>query len=138
MNVRLCRETKRAAAPACGAAAHVWICPGRSGQENIELLNDRRKVLFVDRNVGHLEENELVSIHLDAEGQVQIADQLGADFLCDLLREIERDLEQLHVILGTEGMAFADPDYHAMQVFSTLFGGGMSSRLFQEIREQTP
>ncbi len=50
-------------------------------------------------------------------------------------REI-KDLEQAHLLLGFDGMAFDDPDFYAMAVFSTLFGGGMSSRLFQEIREK--
>lgn len=49
---------------------------------------------------------------------------------------VDRELEQLHVILGFRGVAFDDPDFHAMQVFSTLYGGGMSSRLFQEVREK--
>ena len=48
----------------------------------------------------------------------------------------ERDLEQLHLILGFDGVAFDHPDFPTMQVFSTLLGGGMSSRLFQEIREK--
>ncbi len=47
-----------------------------------------------------------------------------------------RDLEQAHVILGFEGVAYRDPDFYAMSVFSTLLGGGMSSRLFQEVREK--
>ncbi|MBI1777256.1 MAG: insulinase family protein [Proteobacteria bacterium] len=48
----------------------------------------------------------------------------------------DRDLEQLHVVLGFEGIGYHDPDYFAQAVFSTLFGGGMSSRLFQEVREK--
>jgi predicted Zn-dependent peptidase len=47
-----------------------------------------------------------------------------------------RDLEQVHVLLGFPGLAFDDPDYHALSVLSAAFGGGMSSRLFQEIREK--
>ncbi len=47
-----------------------------------------------------------------------------------------KDLEQAHLLLGFDGMAYDDPDFYAMAVFSTLFGGGMSSRLFQEIREK--
>ena len=47
-----------------------------------------------------------------------------------------RGLEQLHLILGYEGAGFQDPDYYAYSVFSTLLGGGMSSRLFQEVREE--
>jgi len=46
-----------------------------------------------------------------------------------------RELEQVHLVLGFEGVGHHDPDYYAEMVFSTLFGGGMSSRLFQEVRE---
>lgn len=49
---------------------------------------------------------------------------------------VEKDLEQLHLLLGFEGMGFHDPDFYAQQVLSMLFGGGMSSRLFQEVREK--
>ena len=54
----------------------------------------------------------------------------GGDF-----RE-SRELEQAHVVLGFEGMSYEDPEFHAASVLSTLFGGGMSSRLFQEVREK--
>ena len=39
-------------------------------------------------------------------------------------------------MLGFEGVSFRDEDYYAWQVLATLFGGGMSSRLFQEVREK--
>src|SRR6266850_814331 len=47
-----------------------------------------------------------------------------------------RDLEQLHLVLGFPGIPLGDPDYYAASVLSTAFGGGMSSRLFQEVREK--
>jgi predicted Zn-dependent peptidase len=50
-------------------------------------------------------------------------------------REI-RDLEQAHIVLGFPGFSASDPDYAAASVVSTALGGGMSSRLFQEIREK--
>jgi predicted Zn-dependent peptidase len=51
-------------------------------------------------------------------------------------RREERDLEQLHLVLGFPGVVLGDPDYYAASVLATAFGGGMSSRLFQEIREK--
>jgi predicted Zn-dependent peptidase len=45
------------------------------------------------------------------------------------------ELEQVHFCTGVEAFSFTDPDYFALQVFSTALGGGMSSRLFQEARE---
>jgi predicted Zn-dependent peptidase len=51
-------------------------------------------------------------------------------------RRTERDLEQLHLVLGFPGVGYLDADYYAQTVLSTFYGGGMSSRLFQEIREK--
>jgi predicted Zn-dependent peptidase len=48
----------------------------------------------------------------------------------------DSDLEQAHLVLGFPGVGVRDPDYWAVQVYATLLGGGMSSRLFQEIREK--
>ncbi|UTW54905.1 pitrilysin family protein [Kordiimonas sp. SCSIO 12610] len=47
-----------------------------------------------------------------------------------------RTLEQIHLTLGWKGCAFEHDDYYPMQIYSTVLGGGMSSRLFQEIREK--
>lgn len=48
----------------------------------------------------------------------------------------EKDLEQLHLALGFPGVTVHDADFHAAQVLATILGGGMSSRLFQEVREK--
>jgi len=44
--------------------------------------------------------------------------------------------EQAHVVIGTNGLARTDPDRFAFLIVNTALGGGMSSRLFQEIREK--
>ncbi|SDQ80058.1 pitrilysin family protein [Pseudovibrio sp. Tun.PSC04-5.I4] len=49
---------------------------------------------------------------------------------------IERELQELQVILGFEGLPYEHKDYYAVQVLSSILGGGMSSRLFQEVREK--
>ncbi len=48
----------------------------------------------------------------------------------------EDELEQVHLVVGYPGVAYEDPDFYPATVLSTLLGGGMSSRLFQEIRER--
>jgi predicted Zn-dependent peptidase len=47
-----------------------------------------------------------------------------------------RDSEQVHLLMGFEGPSFEGQDYYTAGVLSALFGGGMSSRLFQSIREE--
>lgn len=60
----------------------------------------------------------------------QYAHYVGGDF-----RE-DRDLMDAQIILGFEGRAYHMRDFYASQVLSMILGGGMSSRLFQEVREK--
>jgi predicted Zn-dependent peptidase len=48
----------------------------------------------------------------------------------------QRKTEQAHICFGTTGLARTDPDRFAFMVANTALGGGMSSRLFQQIRER--
>ena len=87
---------------------------------------------------GRIEHEALTTLAADAfsglsPGQEPVAEPTryeGGDF-----RE-NRELEQAHVVLGFAGISYEDPDFHAASVLSTLLGGGMSSRLFQEVREK--
>ena len=51
-------------------------------------------------------------------------------------RRETRDLEQVHFALGLAGPSIRDADFYPAQVYTTALGGGMSSRLFQKIREE--
>jgi predicted Zn-dependent peptidase len=84
---------------------------------------DHRK--FVD-----LVENHFAGLAPGTALQEEAADYQGGDY-----RE-SRDLEQVHFLLGFRGVDYHAPDYYTALLLSTLFGGGMSSRLFQEIREK--
>lgn len=46
-----------------------------------------------------------------------------------------KDTEQMHLCLGTKGLHQNSDDLYSLMVFNNLFGGGISSRLFQSIRE---
>ncbi len=49
----------------------------------------------------------------------------------------EKDIEQVHLCLGFEGMEHGDKDLYSLLAVNNILGGGMSSRLFQKIREET-
>lgn len=53
----------------------------------------------------------------------------------DALRR-DKDIEQVQICLGAQGVAQDSPDIYALSIFNNLFGGAMSSRLFQRIREE--
>ncbi|MCZ2203870.1 M16 family metallopeptidase [Bartonella sp. A05] len=59
-----------------------------------------------------------------------LANYVGGDF-----REY-RDLMDAQVVLGFEGRAYHARDFYATQILAIILGGGMSSRLFQEVREK--
>ena len=48
----------------------------------------------------------------------------------------KKETEQMHVLLGVPGLGQDDDDIYAMHIFNNILGGGLSSRLFQGIREQ--
>jgi predicted Zn-dependent peptidase len=95
----------------------------------------QRMVLVAAGNLTHRQLLELAQEHFAglSNGGRAVAEPAryrGGD------RRDNRDLEQVHLVLGFEGLGYHDPDYYALAVASTLLGGGMSSRLFQEIREK--
>jgi len=51
-------------------------------------------------------------------------------------KRVKRRLEQAHIVVGFEGVGYEHPDHYAINVFANVAGGGMSSRLFQEVREK--
>lgn len=94
-----------------------------------------RMVLAAAGNIDHAEivaqaEKAFGSLAGGQPGAATPGNYTGGDY-----REV-RDLEQAHLVLGFEGVGFDDPDYYALGVLSTALGGGMSSRLFQEVREK--
>jgi predicted Zn-dependent peptidase len=52
------------------------------------------------------------------------------------LSVVQRPIEQANILLGVEGIAASDPRRATLTVLNSILGGGMSSRLFQEIREK--
>ncbi len=93
---------------------------------------------FVIAAAGQLEHKrvvELVAQAFDALPGKGATETEPADYRGGEYRE-ERDLEQVHLVLGFDAVNYREPDYYPALVLSTLFGGGMSSRLFQEVREK--
>jgi predicted Zn-dependent peptidase len=57
-------------------------------------------------------------------------------FRPSLRHEVRADLQQLYLALGARGVSYSHPQRYAVAVLNTLLGGGMSSRLFQSVREE--
>ncbi|MCB2134446.1 MAG: insulinase family protein [Rhodobacteraceae bacterium] len=70
-----------------------------------------------------------------ARGRTKAPAQQPAQWQGGERREI-KDLEQVHFAMGFQAPAIRDVDFYTSQVYTTALGGGMSSRLFQKIREE--
>ncbi len=94
-----------------------------------------RIVLSAAGNVNHdefvaLAQDTFTTLPFKSPRATETLDYVNGDY-----RE-SRDLEQLHLVMGFNGLSYLDIEYYPMAVLSTLLGGGMSSRLFQEARER--
>jgi predicted Zn-dependent peptidase len=87
---------------------------------------------------GNLEHERLVDLvarHFADLPKAERHEPMAADYMGGEYRE-SRELDQAHIVLGFDAPAYGEPDYYPAMLLSTLLGGGMSSRLFQEIREK--
>ncbi|MBM6592672.1 M16 family metallopeptidase [Microvirga pudoricolor] len=50
-------------------------------------------------------------------------------------RRLPKKLEQANIVLGLPGLSFKDPNYYATHLFAHILGGGLTSRLWHEVRE---
>jgi predicted Zn-dependent peptidase len=80
--------------------------------------------------VVRLTERHFADLPTTVVGDPSLAEYRGGEF-----REA-RDLDQVHIVLGFPSVSYTHPDFYASMMLSTLLGGGMSSRLFQEVREK--
>jgi predicted Zn-dependent peptidase len=87
---------------------------------------------------GKVDHDALVRLAEEALGGLRSSSpEAGAPAnYCGGERAEDRALEQVHLVLGFEGISYGDDDYYAASVLSSVLGGGMSSRLFQEVREK--
>ncbi len=95
----------------------------------------RRMVVVAAGKIDHPRLLDLAAAAFDGLRRDQAPSPEPAAYHGGDYREL-RDLEQVHFLLGFESLSLLDPDFYALNLLSTLFGGGMSSRLFQEVREK--
>lgn len=87
---------------------------------------------------GAVNHEEFVSLCEEAFGGIPThtgAAEEGATYIGGDKR-VQKKNEQVNLVLGFEGVSYTDSEYYATGILSSIFGGGMSSRLFQEIREK--
>lgn len=82
-------------------------------------------------NVKAWAEAHLGSINVGGEN-TQVSRPLGTGGR----NEVQKDVEQVHFCIGTDACSIYDENIYTLRLLDSILGGGMSSRLFQEIREK--
>ena len=95
----------------------------------------KKMVVSAAGKINHDEFVEQITNSMNNLPQGKIDNRIKAAYKGGEYRE-EKDLEQVHLMLGFEGLNCHDDDYDALRVYSAIMGKGGSSRLFQEIREK--
>lgn len=94
-----------------------------------------RVVVSIAGNITHENALKEVEKHFSSIKPIAKKDKVTAEYSGGKYLE-ERDLEQAHIVLGKKGISYLSEDIYACQMLASILGGGMSSRLFQEIREK--
>lgn len=110
-------------------------------QDLFDYMEDRYKpsnlLVAVAGSADHEEVVELVSnaINMDRDKAVDPMDQPLTEY-SPFKNKITKPIEQTHMITGRRGLYYDHPDKYLLLLANTVLGGGMSSRLHQNIREK--
>ncbi|MBI4752989.1 insulinase family protein [Candidatus Desantisbacteria bacterium] len=122
----------------------IWGNPGVVNSLNRDALftfcNDYytpdRIIISATGNVSHEKTVDMLS----AFGQIKAKEKQDKGYhqpeVSSNIMVQEKDLEQVHFCLGTTGLPYTHEDRFVLRLLSVIIGGGMSSRLFQNIREK--
>ena len=85
-------------------------------------FDEQELINIIEQKFKHWENREINHTHIESDYHRKVVG-------------INKDLEQLHMCIGNKTIGRHDKNYHSLLVLNNLFGGTMSSRIFQEVRE---
>lgn len=88
--------------------------------------------------VGDIAEDDAVRVGERCASCFNVGEKKGDNVVCEVDKKCfsdVRDIEQVHIVCGCDGVSVSHADYYTSQVYASILGAGSSSRLFQDIRE---
>jgi len=88
--------------------------------------------------VGDIEEGDALRVGERCASCFDVGEKQRESVVCEVDKQCFydiRDIEQVHIIYGCDGVNISHEDYYTSQVYASILGTGSSSRLFQDIRE---
>jgi predicted Zn-dependent peptidase len=131
-----CFEDEKLGMPILGTVNNINSFAPRSLHDYV--LNNYSSSKMIMTASGNVDHERFVHLVQQYTGKTKSFDTEGVEtqkYKGGLIYK-EKELEQMHIAIGFEGEAHAFPRRYDMMVLATIMGGGMSSRLFQEVREK--
>jgi len=88
---------------------------------------------------GNFEEEKVISKIMEIAEHISLAPKIKEIKIPEITPNInisKKDIEQVHICMGSKSISILDDDRYVLALIDVCLGGGMSSRLFQEIREK--
>ena len=118
-------------------------------EQNLKTFNTKKVIDYMKKNyspyntvisiAGNFEEESFIKLIKEKFENWQNENIIHTDIDSDYERKIvgiNKDLEQLHICIGNKTIGRHDDFYYPLLVLNNIFGGTMSSRVFQEVREK--
>ncbi|MDP9325933.1 MAG: insulinase family protein [Candidatus Dormibacteraeota bacterium] len=93
-------------------------------------------LIAVAGNVDHAHVHDYLNEKLELPSEEAPSFEPASPLTQGAVNILDRPTEQAHLVVGTRSISYTHPDRYAVDLMTTILGGGMSSRLFQEIRER--
>lgn len=128
---------------------HILGLPVIGTSESVSSFDRKDLAGYMDRRyrgdtvlvsaAGKIDHDEFVAFAQDRFGELEASpseDSIARPVIHPGNNIVAKSIEQVHFCIGTEGVSYHDDDLYTMVVLDSVLGGGMSSRLFQEVREK--
>ncbi len=94
-------------------------------------------VISVAGNVNASEVRDKIEKHLEHQANLEVDfPYTNPNQYHGFMDLMEKDTEQVQICVGVQGLSYNDESRYTLNVMNNIFGGGMSSRLFQKLREE--
>lgn len=122
--------------PVAGTAGSIRRIDARQTKQRYRQLKNQEMVIALSGNYDHEKIVDLARKKLVIERVNKTARSTPAYELGKIAVQRRKEISQVHFVFGTRGVRFAAPQHYPLSIMNTALGGGMSSRLFQGLREK--
>lgn len=121
--------------PIAGTLESVKQLDAAHAKRHYKQLMNREIVIALSGNYDYEKIVKLAKQRFAIDKVSQVKRNTPTYHLGQIATQSRKEVSQVHFVFGTRGVEYADPQHYQLSIMNTALGGGMSSRLFQGLRE---